>query len=221
MVNATGGAMHPYAPQEMDLPGYAPNTINGPLLVSYFVAGNGAIATIAYIFLSCVNPSLSRNDMLGSLWFTLCYFAYNYNQMPSRVDLFGQMWKEYAVSDSRYLTEDSFVVTMEAITAMFWGPLSILCVYFIVTSHPLRHPLQLIISLGQLYGDVLYYATCTFATLTQGLHYCNPNRFYFWAYYFLCNAFWIVIPFILVIWSVKSTGKAFAKVQVVDNARKR
>jgi len=141
--------------------------------------------------------------------------------MPSRVDLFGQMWKEYAFSDSRYLTEDSFVVTMEAVTAMFWGPLSILCVYFIVTSHPLRHPLQLIISLGQLYGDVLYYATCTFATFTQGLHYCSPNPFYFWAYYFLCNAFWIVIPFLLVIWSVKSTGKAFAKVQVVDNAKKR
>jgi cholestenol delta-isomerase len=76
MINATGEAMHLYVPQEMDLPGYAPNTINGPLLVSYFVAGNGAIATIAYTFLSRVNPSLSRNDMLGSLWFTLCGFIH-------------------------------------------------------------------------------------------------------------------------------------------------
>lgn len=140
--------------------------------------------------------------------------------MPSRVDLFGQLWKEYALSDSRYLTQDSFVVTMEAITAIFWGPLSFLCVYFIAAGHPLRHPLQVIISLGQLYGDVLYYATCTFTALTQGLHFCRPEEFYFWAYYFLCNAFWIVIPFVLIVSSVKHTGRAFAKVQAAEKAKK-
>ncbi len=33
-------------------------------------------------------------------------------------DLFGQMWKEYAYSDSRYLTSDAFVLCMETITAV-------------------------------------------------------------------------------------------------------
>ena len=33
-------------------------------------------------------------------------------------DLFGQMWKEYSLSDSRYLTSDPFVLCMESITAV-------------------------------------------------------------------------------------------------------
>lgn len=33
-------------------------------------------------------------------------------------DLFGQLWKEYAMSDSRYLTSEPFVLCMETITAV-------------------------------------------------------------------------------------------------------
>lgn len=33
-------------------------------------------------------------------------------------DLFGQLWKEYALSDSRYLTNDPFVLCMETVTAV-------------------------------------------------------------------------------------------------------
>src|SRR5690242_14955977 len=32
-------------------------------------------------------------------------------------DLYGQLWKEYALSDSRYLTQDAFVLCMETVTA--------------------------------------------------------------------------------------------------------
>lgn len=32
--------------------------------------------------------------------------------------MFGQLWKEYALSDSRYLTQDPFVLCMESITAV-------------------------------------------------------------------------------------------------------
>lgn len=32
--------------------------------------------------------------------------------------LFGQLWKEYALSDSRYLTQNAFVLCMESITAV-------------------------------------------------------------------------------------------------------
>ena len=220
---------HPYFPLGVELQDFAPNTISGPVLVAYFAAGSSAILATAFALLSRTSPSLRRKDVATALWFTLSgcihlffegYFAYNYDRMASRVDLFGQLWKEYALSDSRYLTQDSFVVTMESVTAFCWGPLSFLCVYFIAAGHPLRHPLQLIISLGQVYGDVLYYATCTFAALTQGIRFCRPEDFYFWAYYFLCNAFWIVIPGALIISSVKHTGNAFAKVQAAEKANK-
>ena len=141
--------------------------------------------------------------------------------MPSKLDIFGQLWKEYSLSDSRYLTADSFVVTMEAITAIFWGPLSFVCAWCIVTGSPLRYPLQLIISLGQLYGDVLYYATATFAMVVEGVHFCRPEDFYFWAYYVLCNAFWIVIPFTLIMSSVKHTIRAFAQVRKIEGGKKK
>ena len=38
--------------------------------------------------------------------------------MPARQDPFGQMWKEYAYSDSRYMTSDAFVLCMETVTAV-------------------------------------------------------------------------------------------------------
>jgi cholestenol Delta-isomerase len=140
--------------------------------------------------------------------------------MPTQTDLFGQMWKEYSLSDSRYLTQDSFVTCMEAVTAMFWGPLSFLIAYCITTDHPLRHPMTIIVSLGQLYGDVLYYATCTFAHVVDSISYCRPELFYFYMYYVLLNAFWIVIPFGLMTQSVFASVSAFAQVQKAERMKK-
>lgn len=60
----------------------------------------------------------------NTFWLTETgYFAYNHASMPSMQDLFGQLWKEYAMSDSRYLTSDPFVLCMETVTAV--GLLSI------------------------------------------------------------------------------------------------
>lgn len=38
--------------------------------------------------------------------------------MAGSQDLFAQLWKEYALSDSRYLTSDPFVLSVEAITVV-------------------------------------------------------------------------------------------------------
>lgn len=64
----------------------------------------------------------------------------------------------------------------------------------ITTEHPLRYPLQAIVSLGQLYGDMLYYATAMFDHLISNLNYSRPEQYYFWGYFVLMNAFWIIIP---------------------------
>lgn len=137
--------------------------------------------------------------------------------MPAKQDLFGQLWKEYAFSDSRYMTSDAFVVCMEAMTAVcvvpnvfleqttnladyarrhqfLWGPMSF-CVAFMITSeHPLRYPLQALVSLGQIYGLLLYYATSMFDLYHQGISYCRPEAYYFWVYFFFVNFIWIIIP---------------------------
>lgn len=46
------------------------------------------------------------------------YFAYNHANMGGLQTFFGQLWKEYALSDSRYLTGDIFVFCVEAMTAV-------------------------------------------------------------------------------------------------------
>lgn len=46
------------------------------------------------------------------------YYAYNFRNIGGLQTLFGQLWKEYALSDSRYLTQDPFVLCMETITAV-------------------------------------------------------------------------------------------------------
>ena len=42
----------------------------------------------------------------------------NHTRMAGMQDFFGQLWKEYSLSDSRYLTSDPFVLCMETITAV-------------------------------------------------------------------------------------------------------
>ena len=46
------------------------------------------------------------------------YFAVNYKTLAGGQTLFAQLWKEYSLSDSRYLTSDAFLVYMESVTAV-------------------------------------------------------------------------------------------------------
>ncbi|KAK1990108.1 emopamil binding protein [Colletotrichum falcatum] len=213
--------VHPYSPAGATLPGYVANTFSANELRAIFAAGSAVILGSTYRIVKRARPDLPGGEMATALWFTLSafihfffegYFSYNQASVPSRLDVFGQLWKEYSLSDSRYLTQDPFVVCMETVTAVFWGPLSLACAWCVVARHPLRHPLQLVVSLGQLYGDVLYFATCSFDELVRGVVYRRPEGFYYWWYYVFCNAFWIVVPFCLVLGSCAETKRAFESV---------
>lgn len=125
----------------------------------------------------------------------------------------AQAWKEYSLSDSRYLTSDIFVVCMETVTAVFWGPLSFVCAWCIINDRPLRHPLQSIISLGQIYGDILYLGTSTMEFVRLGVEYSRPEAYYYWGYYVFLNVIWIIYPCYLLIQSTRETVGAFAAVK--------
>ncbi len=68
--------------------------------------------------------------------------------------------KEYSKADSRYATRDDFVISMEAVTAFLEGPGFFLTVWALLQRLPWRYTAILLVSLGQLYGDVLYFMTC-------------------------------------------------------------
>ncbi|KAK6063568.1 emopamil binding protein [Seiridium cupressi] len=213
---------HPYYPLGLVLPGYVPNDISVPTLISSFAAASIYVFLLTAFVARRVRPSITNGELLTAMWFMLCgyihlffegFFAYNNADMPARASLFGQLWKEYALSDRRYLTRDPFVVCMETVTAFCWGPLSFLVGWYIIKRNPFRHPLQLVVSLGQLYGDVLYYATFFFEDSVFGEVFCRPERYYFWAYFVMLNGFWIGIPLKLCVQSVLETGRAFAQLQ--------
>ncbi|KAI0166430.1 3-beta-hydroxysteroid-Delta(8),Delta(7)-isomerase [Xylariaceae sp. FL1272] len=214
-----GTPLHPYYPLGVAIPKYIANDLSTQEILAIFTTACIAVLTPTLFLARRKRPDLSKDELATVLWFVLCgsihsclegYFAFNARAIAGQDTVLAQLWKEYSYSDSRYLTADTFVVCMEAITAVFWGPLSFLCAWFIVSDHPLRHPLQSIISLGQLYGDVLYYATCTFEFVRWGTEYSRPELRYFIGYYVFLNAFWIVIPFALLVASTKEIGRAFA-----------
>jgi cholestenol delta-isomerase len=135
----------------------------------------------------------------------------NHDRMVSAQDFFGQLWKEYALSDSRYLTSDTLVLCMETVTVvsissreicsvmlimpqLLWGPLCFGVAYSILYNRSLRHPLQIIVCMAHLYGDTLYFATSLYDDHVHGRPYCRPEPFYFWVYYFFMNFIWIVVP---------------------------
>jgi hypothetical protein len=75
-----------------------------------------------------------------------------------------------------------------------WGPMCFIIAAFIATSHPLRHPLQIIVCVGQIYGLILYYATSMFDHYYNQIAYSRPEAWYFWGYYFFMNFIWMVLP---------------------------
>lgn len=122
------------------------------------------------------------------------YFVLNNSTIGSKQTLFAQLWKEYALSDSRYLSGDLVVLCAEALTLLLWGPLSYLTAVAIVRSSAWRHPLQIIVSMGQCLGDLLYMSTSLVDLYARHNLYSRPEPYYLWFYFFSLNAIWLVVP---------------------------
>lgn len=81
--------------------------------------------------------------------------------------------------------------------------------------------MQLLVSMGQMYGDILYYVICWYNEIVNGIAYSRPERYYYWAYFVLCNAFWIAIPLGLIGNSVKAVAKTFDQAKAMNGSVKK
>ncbi|KAJ3175621.1 hypothetical protein HDU87_006119 [Geranomyces variabilis] len=198
MVNLTAALTHPYHPAALSLPHYTAPQLTRTHILAVFFSAVFVVLGVAYQSIAATRRHTTPRRLLF-LWFITCgfihsvvegYFAYNHKAIAGQDAFLAEMWKEYALSDSRYMSADPFVVVMESVTAYTWGPLSFLTAYTIYTNSPLSPLLEFLVSTGQLYGDVLYYLT----TLIEGAPHCSQDPFHFWFYFVFLNAFWIVIP---------------------------
>ncbi|KAI1319527.1 hypothetical protein EDD11_003797 [Mortierella claussenii] len=206
---------HPYYPLDLILDHYVPNTysMKDTLTVLFSTFGAITVGALALSYQRRHSTLKGLSSQLTFLWFVMCgfihfflegYFGVYHKTLAGDQFPLAQVWKEYALSDSRYLSSDSFVLIMERITAFAWGPLAFYCAYTMYYNRPARHVAQLIISLGQLYGCALYYAT----TMVEGSPHCDPHPYYYYFYFGFFNIFWMVIPIILMHNSIKHLYRA-------------
>ncbi|CAN8096462.1 unnamed protein product [Discula destructiva] len=217
-------APHPYYPEDAYIANYVPNTSSLSELIVPPI-GILSITIVTALWLAKrFNTRLKLADSLVLAWFVLCgllhcvfegYFLYKHATLASSQDLLAQLWKEYALSDSRYLTSDPFMLCVEAITVAVWGPLSFATALSIARTGSLRHVLQIIVSVAHLYGVALYYLTCFFQEKLNGVMYSRPEFQYFWVYFLGFNSPWVVVPTVIIAYSIRNINRsttAFDKV---------
>ncbi|KAK7217095.1 hypothetical protein V2G26_005098 [Clonostachys chloroleuca] len=220
-----GPQHHPYFPPAVVIPHYIPSTT--PLLeILAPFAALAALAIIPAVVFARRHTSRAI-DQFAAGWFALCaflhicfegYYIVNRTNIAGLNTLFAQLWKEYTLSDSRYLTLDVFTVCVETITVLVWGPLSLLAALAIVSRrHALRHTCQIIVCVAHLYGVALYYLT----NWAEGVSYSRPEVLYFWVYYVGFNAPWATVPLWLLWDSFTEISRAFAVLHEVGERAKR
>ncbi|KAL3851869.1 hypothetical protein ACJMK2_015569 [Sinanodonta woodiana] len=218
---------HPYFPRELHIPNYAPNISSIVELLGIFFGLTAIVlfGTLVYT----TRRKFPVQDRLKLCWFVMCgfihmilegYFGLFHASLAGKSSYLAQMWKEYGKGDSRYITSDTFTVCMESITAFIVGPLSFLTAAAFLSRRPspYRYVLQLIVSLCQLYGDTLYYLTA----IKDGFKYGEMwHPLHFWFYFVFLNAFWIIVPLIMILQAVRHLADAQCKLLPDESSKQR
>ncbi|XP_050609726.1 3-beta-hydroxysteroid-Delta(8),Delta(7)-isomerase-like [Macaca thibetana thibetana] len=203
-LTTNAGPLHPYWPQHLRLDNFVPNDHPTWHILAGLFSVTGVLVVTTWLLSgrAAVVP-LGTWRRLSLCWFAVCgfihlviegWFILYYEDLLGDQAFLSQLWKEYAKGDSRYILADNFTVCMETITACLWVVIAFL------RQHPLRFVLQLVVSVGQIYGDVLYFLTEHRDGFQQG-ELCHP--LYFWFYFVFMNALWLVLPGVLVLDAVK------------------
>jgi cholestenol delta-isomerase len=160
----------------------------------------GSVVTI-YIVLALLASKGGRRE-LGSFtvfWLVLSAVIHSYLELHfvffRETSWISNSMDLYAAADFRYrrpLLEEG-TAAMEAITALFDGPLCVLVAYGIVSQRIWRHPLQLILCVCHLYGLVWF----TLHTFFSANPVATSDPFLFWVVFVGLNAPWSVFPSIL------------------------
>jgi len=214
---------HPYHPTTLSIPNYVPPRPTIEILSQFFVWVVGILVASWWVISRKKGHTFSKKLMF--VWFVACgcihcvlegYFVVNHREVAGQSTLLADCWKEYSYSDSRYMSGDPFILAIESITTLTWGPLSLLSAYFIYHKHPAEYIFAFLVSTGHLYGAVLYY----FSALAEGAPHCSPDPISFWLYFVGFNAPWIFAPIAIMWSSAKETIRCIGIVQQIAKKKK-
>ncbi|XP_034028366.1 3-beta-hydroxysteroid-Delta(8),Delta(7)-isomerase-like [Thalassophryne amazonica] len=225
------GVLHPYWPRDLHIPSYVANDRSMSEILVFLFSASVTLVIVTYLITGWKEPTrrLGSWRRLAVCWFAVCgfihsviegWFSLYYDIIPRDQSFLSQLWKEYSKGDSRYVIADNFTVCVETVTSWIWGPFCFWAVFAFLTNKPYRFVLQLIISLGQLYGAVLYF----FTEHRDGyIHSEFGHPVYFWFYFVFMNTLWIVTPLLLIVdaWRQLSAAQIHADVIKTQKAKKK
>ncbi|KAJ2520486.1 hypothetical protein H4217_002012 [Coemansia sp. RSA 1939] len=226
---------HPYCPPTLELPGYAEPAHR----TSALVLTMGASITVLILAASRLYWTRHTNavsggggiplpDRLAALWFVVCgalhtvfelYYIVHSATLAQERTLVADLWKEYALSDSRYVAATPMVRALESVTVLVTGPLCWTVAYATWSGkthlHPVRHLAQLSASLLHLYSVSIYYGTELVGSAVSN---CRPEHIYYYGYFVAMNLPWLLVPLVLGVASFREIYKSMALVQEKEEA---
>ena len=118
---------HPYFPPDLEIRNYVPNAQPMTVLLSCVAVGVVGWLTTAY-WIAGTSPHMKPGrDRAIFCWFALCalthcsfeaYWVWFNKTVASRTDIPAELLREYANADSRYMTSDPLVLTLETLTVV-------------------------------------------------------------------------------------------------------
>ncbi|XP_039203014.1 3-beta-hydroxysteroid-Delta(8),Delta(7)-isomerase-like isoform X2 [Crotalus tigris] len=198
---------HPYWPRNLELQNYIPNDQPSWQFLTFVFSTSGILLLLTWFVASWQSKIWGPFGTWCALiicWFTICvfihtviegWFALYYIEIPGDQSFVSQLFKEYGKGDSRYMISDNFIICVETVTFCVLTPLSLWTAVAFLSRQSHRYVLQLVVSIGQLYGDVLYFYTA----YRDGFRHSEKwHPTYFWFYFVFLNGLWIIIPSILI-----------------------
>jgi cholestenol delta-isomerase len=176
--------------------------------------GTGVGFVFEIINLLTVDSKEARNRLytLANFWLILsgvihCWIEFNMVFARSTSSIKTTM-DVYAAADYRYGDYgggmmESGTVAMEAITALFVGPLCFLVAFGATHNLSYRHPLQIVLCTCQLYGLAWFTLQPIFSDTGLAGHF-SSDPVLFWVVAVGCNAPWAIFPTILLIQSFQA-----------------
>ncbi|KAI3950857.1 hypothetical protein MKX01_021978 [Papaver californicum] len=205
-------ANHPYVPQDLILEDFVPVSLAQSTILGVYGISTILIGSCIWL-ISGRCAKLSKIERLIMCWWAFTslthiildgYFVFS-PEFYKDSGFFADLWKEYCKGDSRYASRDAGIVTVEGLAAVIGGPTSLWAVYAIAKRKSYSDVLQILVSLGQIYGTTAYYIM----SFLQGDNFASSKFYYYW-YYVMATSLWIWIPAITVIRSWKRICAAVA-----------